>query len=220
MRSQLLSFTLLISTVSAQVEDGQLIPGLDRPVPDPTLDACFKETALLFDNQAVRNEISRLDGQYIGRPYADFCSLSEDGVYVCQVDWSKFDNNLSQICGAAGGAYQESAHDITCRASAANANDSVNGGFLFQHSNLPDCFGKDCKKADIERLLATTVINMEREYETSLNLPCSSDYDIEDPTLDQEREQGMADDSTSKKAGTTLWSLTSLLTALLLLRLT
>ena len=96
MRSQLLSFTLLISTVSAQVEDGQLIPGLDRPVPDPTLDACFKETALLFDNQAVRNEISRLDGQYIGRPYADFCSLSEDGVNVCQVDWSKFDNNLSQ----------------------------------------------------------------------------------------------------------------------------
>jgi hypothetical protein len=231
MRSQLLSIILLTSAVSAQVKDGQLIPGLDRPVPDPTLDACFKETALMFDNQAIRNEIIRVDDQYIGRPYTDFCSMSEDGVFVCQVDWSKFNSNLSQICTANGGAYQESAHVIKCRASASDSN----GGFVFEHSNLPDCFGQDCEKADIERLLANTVMSMELGYETSLKLPCFSEYDIEDPNLDQEMEQDMEDQEMEQDMqsemhdqvgmavdsgpSTTLCKLASLLPALLLLLL-
>jgi hypothetical protein len=174
---------LFISLVSAQVEDGQLLPGLDRPVPDPAFDACFNETALLLDNQAIRNEIIRVDDQYLGRSFSDFCTVYLDGAYICDVDWSKFDSNLSQICNANGGAYQESAHEVTCRAS---DNDTT---YIFKHSNLPDCFGNDCEKADIERLLVQAIIKMEQGYETTLKIPCSSEYDIEDPTLDQMEQE-------------------------------
>jgi hypothetical protein len=225
MRSQL-SFILLISTVAARVEDGQLLPGLDRPVPDPTSVACIKETALLFDNQAIRNEIIRVDDQFTRRPYSDFCTLSLDDEFVCEVDWSKeFNSNLSQICEANGGAYRESAHEITCRASYSGSA----GGFVFKHSNVPDCFGKDCEKADIERLLAYAVINMTLGYQTSLNMPCSSKYDFEDPIFSIEdpptltptdhMEQDMENNVDDSGAGTTLWSLASLLPALLLLLL-
>jgi hypothetical protein len=47
-------------------------------------------------------------------------------------------------------------------------------------TNLPLCFGNGCKDADIERIVAETVRELENDLSTSFETTCFAEYDIND----------------------------------------
>jgi hypothetical protein len=117
------------------------------------------------------------------------------------VDYSNFNiHQLEVACKANQGKYMESHHQIICDHSnaAADEDDTTTTDItnktktktILQLLHYPDCFGSDCKAADIQRLVARSVRHYEKALEIQLNhSTCTSEYEVHDDHMAEIMEQ-------------------------------
>jgi hypothetical protein len=180
----LLCASLFSSTSDAQSSNSDnglnFVPGVNRPLPDPSLGVCAAETTKLLSSPSISTEFASISRQYQDTRFQDSCTVSTNE-RLCDFDWSQFESNLPFVCERNGGAYIESSTVFLCRHDSNETLDEDKPFLVYREVNYPDCFAADCNNAEIERQFASTTALISDGLErTNDGYVCTSEYLVED----------------------------------------
>jgi hypothetical protein len=181
-----MKWLLVVSVTLAPTFRGQYLPGMDEKPESPidTMADCATATNALLSLGAIRSEFNRINSQFASDDLENSCQEEKDGnTYICDVDYSRFENNLKSICESNNGQYDEREHQVGCE----GPDGSV---IVYKVSNYPTCYDDNCEAPDLERFISREVEDLEQSLAQELNMECNSEYEIEDDDGDGEESQG------------------------------
>jgi hypothetical protein len=171
-----MKWLLVVSLTLALAVRGQFLPGMDEKPelesPTDTMEDCATATNGLLSLEVIRKELLQINSQYVNDDIENSCQ-QEGSTYICDVDFSLFENDLQSICESNDGQYDEREHQVGCEGT---------GGivFVYKVSNYPTCYAKNCEAPDVERFISREVEDLEQNMAQEFEMDCNSEYEIED----------------------------------------
>mmetsp|Transcript_134932 Transcript_134932/g.200743 ORF Transcript_134932/g.200743 Transcript_134932/m.200743 type:complete len:271 (-) Transcript_134932:65-877(-) len=133
--------------------------------------SCNDESSLLRSDPALQQARETITNQFQGMNVEDSC-VRNGLEFACRVDYRTFESDLEEVCESLGGRYFERDHTIECP--------TANRKHILAVGNYPLCFGQDCKDADVDRLVASDIQDLEDVYSHNFEVTCTSKHDVDD----------------------------------------
>jgi hypothetical protein len=169
------SLCLLALVVSSRTSSAQSVLELELEDPvdffDEEVASCNDESSLIRSDPALQEARATITRQFQDMNVQESC-VRTGLQYACRVDYRNFENDLDQVCESLGGRYFERDHTIVCP--------TTNRKSILSVGNYPLCFGQDCKDADVERLVASEIQDLEEVYSQNFEATCTSSNAVDD----------------------------------------
>jgi hypothetical protein len=164
-----------MNDVSSEAQ--QFLPGLDADgntgAAQESVDECAGQSDALREDRSILESQDHITREFHKLTVQKRCTPTTPSEYTCFVDYSTFEHSLAETaCRSKGGQYLEQDHLIVC--STPKQKD------ITKVLNYPLCLGKTCTDADIERIVADEVQELEDSLSEDLGAECTAEYGIDD----------------------------------------
>jgi hypothetical protein len=163
---------------SSEAHQHFLPPGLDADgntsrAAQESVDECAAQSYALREDRAILEAQDYITREFHKLTVQKRCTTpTTPSEYTCFVDYSTFEHSLDTVCRSKGDQYLEQDHLIVCS--------TPQRKHVTKVLNYPLCFGKTCTDADIERIVADGVQELEDSLSEDLGAECTAEYDIDD----------------------------------------